>query len=66
MDAEPPSATVESCVDYADYRLVHREGDSPVPGAGPLGRHPETWQAVYGTDHRWYLATGRTDWDRTC
>jgi hypothetical protein len=64
--ADPPTATVESCVDYANYQLVNREDDSPVPDSEPLGRHPETWQAIHGTDGRWYIATGTTDWDETC
>jgi hypothetical protein len=66
QDADPPTATIESCVDYANYQLVYREDDSPVPDTEPLGRHPETWQAIRGTDDRWYIATGTTDWDETC
>lgn len=66
LDAVPPTATIESCVDYANYQLVYREDDSPVPDAEPQGQHPETWQAILGTDDRWYIATGTTDWDETC
>jgi hypothetical protein len=65
-DALPSLATIESCLDYTNYQLVNREDDTPVPGAEPLGRHPVTSQAVYGTDNRWYIATSSTDWDATC
>jgi hypothetical protein len=65
-DATPPTATIESCVDYTTYQLVYREDDSPVPDVEPQARHPGTWQAILGTDDNWYIATGTTDWDGTC
>jgi hypothetical protein len=65
-DATPPIATIESCLDYSDYLLVHREDDSPVPDAETTGRVSVTAEAVNGTDDRWYIATSTAHWDEPC
>jgi hypothetical protein len=65
-EATPPIATIESCLDYSDYILVHREDDSPVPDAGTTGRVSVTAEAVTGTDARWYIATSTAHWDEPC
>ncbi len=66
LEAEPPVAVIEACLDYSNYLLVHREDDSRVPGVEPPGRHPVTNQAVLGTDGFWYIATSETHWTESC
>jgi hypothetical protein len=65
-DATPPRATVVSCLDDTNYRLVHRDDGSPVEGTQPGGRYTVTSEAVNGTDGRWYIATESAEWDRSC
>lgn len=66
MDAEPPLAVIDACVDYSSYHLVHREDDSPVSETEPAGRHPVISQAVLATDDHWYIATSEAHWDESC
>lgn len=66
LDDIPPRATIESCVDYTDYELVHREDGSAVDDEEPLGRYQVTAEALYGKDERWYITTNTAHWDEPC
>ncbi|HEY8472097.1 MAG TPA: hypothetical protein VIL37_05610 [Natronosporangium sp.] len=66
-EAEPPKATVESCLDYSNYQLVYREDDSPVEEAEEVGRVTITAELVQDvTDGRWYVLTNTPHWDEAC
>jgi hypothetical protein len=66
LETDPPEATIEACLDYSGYQLVHREDDSPVPDAEPVGRVTVVAEAVNGPDQRWYLLTHTPHWDDEC
>lgn len=66
LDGTPPAASVESCVDYSGYQLVHRADDTPVPDAEPRGRVPSTAELIRANDDRWYISANTADWDHTC
>lgn len=67
LDAEPPVATIEACLDDTDYRLVYREDGSPVPDTEPGGRYSVTSTASRGSDDdRWYIVQSVAHWDEPC
>lgn len=68
IDTDPAStlATIESCLDYADYRLVHREDDTPVPDLDPVGRVTVRAEALRADDDHWYIVANTAHWDEPC
>lgn len=60
LAASPPTVTVESCMDYSDYRLVYQANQSPVPNSSlKLKRYTSTATVSLFADGRW-LASGDT------
>ncbi|MBX6749191.1 MAG: hypothetical protein IRY85_05870 [Micromonosporaceae bacterium] len=66
LDAEPPTATISACIDATDYRLVYREDNSPVPGAGPWRRYMAEAIATMNTDGRWLIVANAAQMDQPC
>jgi predicted small lipoprotein YifL len=66
QDAEPPEATIESCLDDTNYQLVHRGDGSVVPEAEPGGRYRVTSTALLGNDDRWYIVASTAHWEESC
>jgi hypothetical protein len=66
QSAEPPEATVQSCLDDTDYQLVNRADGSPVPDTQPGGRYRVTSTALLGTDDRWYIVASTAHWEESC
>lgn len=66
LEAEPPEATIESCLDDSNYQLVRREGSSPVENTEPGGRYTVTSTASPDADGRWYVVQSTAHWDEPC
>lgn len=66
LTARPPEATIESCLDDTDYRLVRRADGAPVPGAAPGGRYPVTSRSLQDREGRWYVVETNAHWDEPC
>lgn len=66
LEAAPPEATVSSCLDDSEYRLVSRDDDEPVPDAEPGGRYTVTSTAWIGDDDQWYIVDTEEHWNEPC
>lgn len=66
MDATPPEAVIESCLDSTNYRLVRREDNAPVPEAEPGRRYLVVSKALQNTDNRWYIVETQAEWETEC
>lgn len=66
LEAEPPQATIESCLDDSDYRLVRRADGSPVENTEPGGRYSVTSTASPDAAGRWYVVQSIAHWDEPC
>jgi len=64
--ARPPEATIESCLDDTDYRLVRRSDGAPVPDTAPGGRYPVTSRSLRDGDGQWYVVESTAHWDEPC
>lgn len=56
LTAQPPTATVEACLDGTDYRPVDRDTGTPVPGAAEGGRFMEKITVQRFAHGRWMVA----------
>ncbi len=57
LDASPPTATIEACVDTTDYRLLNRDTGEPPPGVDQEGgRRLERMQVDRFAHGRWMIA----------
>nr|WP_205807779.1 hypothetical protein [Micromonospora sp. HNM0581] len=65
LDATPPTAEIQDCVDASDYRLVYLADDKVVPGSRG-SRHLATATANQYPDGRWRISTGAAHQDQPC
>jgi hypothetical protein len=65
-EADPPQATIESCLDDSTYQLVRREDGSPVENTEPGGTYSVTSTASTDADGRWYVVQSTAHWDEPC
>lgn len=66
LEADPPEATIESCLDDSGYRLVRREDGAPVERTEPGGRYSVTSTASTDATGRWFLVQSIAHWDEPC
>ncbi len=63
---QPPSGTIRSCEDYANYRLVYRSNNSPVPVPPANRRFMVTYTATLVTGQGWRITNASSDRSQTC
>ena len=66
LDADPPTATISTCMDATNYRLVYGADDSPVPGASAGRRYRAEATAMMNTDGRWLIIATVARTDQPC
>lgn len=67
LAGEPPTVTIDACVDYSDFRLVYKDSQSPVPNSS-LDRVRYTTTATVNlfADDRWLVSDDSPHRDTPC
>jgi hypothetical protein len=66
LTTQPKTMSIAGCLDYSDYNLVKRAGDTPVPGAKTYGHVPITATVSQFVNGQWLLTASNSAWDKTC
>ncbi|MEH1123881.1 hypothetical protein V6V89_05335 [Micromonospora sp. CPCC 206061] len=65
LAAEPPTVSIQDCIDSTGYKMVYANSKKPVPGAAG-GRFVATATATRYPDGRWLISDGATHEDQPC
>jgi hypothetical protein len=66
LSADPPTATVEDCIDYTNYRLVYKANNLPVPVASGGRRFVVATTAKQVVGQGWLLSDAHSYRERSC
>jgi len=57
LTANPPTVTIDSCLDYSNRKVVYRSNQSPVPNSGPATpRVPAVSKVTLHTTGQWLVS----------
>lgn len=65
LAAEPPTVSIQDCIDSTGYKMVNAKSKKPVSGALG-GRYVATATATRYPDGRWLISDGLTHEDQPC
>lgn len=65
LAADPPTVSIQDCIDSTGYQMVYAKNAKPVPGAAG-GRYVATATATRYPDGRWLISDGATHEDQPC
>lgn len=65
LTADPPTVSIQDCIDSSGYKMVYAKSKKPVPGAAG-GRYVATATATLYSDGRWLISDGAVHQDQPC
>lgn len=65
LTADPPTVSIQDCIDSSGYKMVYTESKKPVPGTAG-GRYVATATATRYPDGRWLISHGAIHQDQPC
>lgn len=65
LTADPPTVSIQDCIDSSGYKMVYAESKKPVPGTVG-GRYVATATATLYPDGRWLISDGAIHQDQPC
>jgi len=65
LTANPPTVSIQDCIDSSGYKMVYAKSKKPVPGAAG-GRYVATATATLYPDGRWLISDGAVHQDQPC
>lgn len=65
LTGDPPTVSIQDCIDSSGYKMVYAKSKKPVPGAAG-GRYVATATATLYPDGRWLISDGAVHQDQPC